>query len=105
MKEFEERLLKYKPLKVVVTWKGVFTRQHWCDDSLTALCNEYYSIVETEIRGKRFSIEIPTGSMAYDTADGFEHVLVAHGYSLVRRWGASGHWNYLYKRPRARKNN
>jgi len=100
LKEFEERLTKYKPKKVVVVWKGVYTRQYWCDDTLTYLCNEYFSIVSVEIRGKIFSIKIPSGKIAADTPDGFENILTKHGYEFVKRWGTVGHWNYLYKRPK-----
>ncbi|PNV81133.1 MAG: hypothetical protein C0179_04290 [Fervidicoccus sp.] len=100
VKEFRDYITKYRPREVNVIWEGVFVYQTWHDPHFPDyLVNHYYYTVTARANGKAWQVERPCGTVAADTSAPFSPVLYTYGYQLKERYGATGHWTYVFQRP------
>ena len=103
LNQFEQYIAKRKPLRVVVTWGGVGFYQVL--NKFGQLQNVYYVAITARPQVKNapeFAIRLPSGPIAGDGPDRFGEVLEKYGYEQKDRWGAIGHWNYLFQRKKVR---
>ena len=100
IKEFKDYVIKYKPREVNVVWEGVFTYQTWHDAHFPDyLVNHYSYTVRTGFHDKTWKIERSCWSIAADTPEPFGSVLQELGYEMKERYGATGRWTYVFRRP------
>lgn len=99
VEEFRDWVRQHMPSEVKVHWRGPYGRQRWADDRCSYLVDEYSEEIECEVAGRTFSVESECGAIVADGPGEFGGMLEELGYEFVRRYGASGHWVYVYRLP------